>query len=323
MTSGPDRDALVVAGMTWGWTGERGSWGTPESVASLDALTGLEGNWIAIAFAARQATAHSTEIEFGAAPTVTDDEVRWATREAHSRGLSVCLKPVVNCADGTWRAHIGFFDDDVPGEPNWAQWFESYERFILHYAVLAHEEGCDLLCVGCEMVRADSRESEWRSLIAKVRAVYSGPITYNCDKYQEDRLRWWDAVDVMSSSGYYPAGEWPAQLDRIERAVRRADKPFFFMEAGCPSREGSAARPNDWTLVGDPSESEQASYYLEMFWECAQRDWMRGFMLWDWPARLYSRSDASTDTDYCVFAKSAEAVVREEFVRRAGSALSA
>jgi hypothetical protein len=302
-----------VGGMTWGWTGIRGSWGSAAAEASLDELVKLTPNWIGVTFAALQATAVSTEIRFEDAPTVTDDEVRWAICAAHDRGVKVCLKPVVNCADGTWRAFIGFFDWDVPGEPQWNQWFASYERFILHYAAIAEAEGCELFCIGCEMVRSDSREAEWRALIAKVRGVFSGPITYNCDKYQEDRVTWWDAVDVISSSGYYPSGQWEEQLDRIAPVPARFAKPFFFMETGCPSRVGSSARPNDWTLQGAPSGAEQAAFYREMFAACADRPWMQGFMLWDWPARLYPVSDAAENSDYCMFGKPAAEVVRAEY----------
>ena len=303
-------------GMTWGWTGVRATWSTPEAADSMRLMREAGVTWTAVAFGALQATAQSTEIDVDAQPTVTDDEVRWAIREAKSLGMKVCLKPVVNVADGTWRAFIGFFDQAVPGEPSWAEWFASYTRFLLRYAVIAEAEGCELFCIGCEMVQADGREAEWRALIEELRAVYSGPITYNCDKYQEDRLSWWDAVDVISSSGYYPTGTWTEHLDRIGGVVERAGKPFFFMEAGCPSREGSPARPNDWTLEGAPSERAQADYYREMFVACDQREWMRGFMLWDWPAVLYSPDEAASNDDYCVYAKEAEAVVREHYLRR-------
>ena len=63
--------------------------------------------------------------------------------------------------------------------------------------------------------------TQWRELVRQVREVYPGLVTYNCDKYQEDRLTWWDAVDVISSSGYYPTGTWERHLDRIERVVAR------------------------------------------------------------------------------------------------------
>lgn len=300
-------------GMTWGWTGVRGTWTGPAAERSMDELTTLSVDWVAVAFTAQQATAQSTEIPFGDEPTVTDDEVRAAIRAAKQRGWKVCLKPVVDSADGTWRAFIGFFDADVPGEPTWAQWFEQYTEFIVHHARIAAEEGVEMLSVGCEMVRTDGRDAEWRALIAAVREVYPGLVTYNCDKYQEDRLTWWDAVDVISSSGYYPTGTWEKHLDRIETVVERECKPFVFLEAGCPSRDTSPALPNDWALDGAPSGQAQADYLAEMFEACARRPWVQGFFLWDWPAELYAPEDAVSNTDYCMYAKPGADVVRDAY----------
>lgn len=303
-----------ICGMTWGWTGIRGTWRTAEAERSLREMADRLGvNWTAIAFAALQETAQSTKIGFREPPVVTDDEVRQAIRMAKSLGLRVCLKPVVNCKDGTWRAYISFFDEEVPGEPGWSDWFASYTEFMLHYARIAEETGCEMLCIGCEMVQSEKREEEWRKLIGQVRQVYSGLIAYNCDKYQEDRLTWWDAVDVITSSGYYPIGAWEAQLDRIEGVVRRYGKPFFFMEAGCPSRSGAGSAPNDWRQGSGPSEDEQAAFYEEMFNACAGREWVGGFMLWDWPAELYDRSEASGDRGYCIYGKKAEQIVAAHY----------
>ena len=305
-----------VTGMTWGWTGIRGQWATPAAEESLDALAELSVGWNCVTFAALQDKPSSTEIHWQDAPTVTDDEVRWAIRAAKTRGQHVILKPVVNCADGTWRAFIGFFEIDVPGEPGWADWWRSYTAFIVHHAELAEQEGVELFVIGCEMVRADPREAEWRELIRRVREVYHGPITYNCDKYQEDRITWWDAVDVISASGYYPHGAWPAQLDRIEAVVRAHDKPFLFIECGCPSRAGSASRPNDWTFGGAADPHEQADYLAEMFEHAGARDWVGGFVLWDWPAILYARDEALGNRDYCMYGKPGAEVVRDYYAQR-------
>lgn len=302
--------------MTWGWTGIRGTWGGQEAEASMQKMRDTGVNWVAIALGALQETAQSTTIPYQDEPTVTDDEVRWAIRQAKSLGMKVCMKPVVNVANGTWRAHISFFQDEVPGEPSWGEWFASYTEFIVHYAKIAEQEGCEMLCVGCEMVQTDSRDAEWRALIAKVRTVYSGLITYNCDKYQEGRVGWWDAVDIISSSGYYPIDEWEFHLDRIENVLKKWDMPFFFMEGGCPSRVGSSLKPNDWSLPGGPSEEEQERYYKVMFEACSKRDWMRGYMLWDWPAKLYDKKDAAQNSDYCMYGKKAEAVVRNYYNSR-------
>ncbi|WP_150274574.1 glycoside hydrolase family 113 [Paenibacillus tepidiphilus] len=308
-----------VGGVTWGYPGIRGTWATPDAERSMELMQTTTGaNWTAIAFCALQAHPQATDIVYKEHPTVTDEEVRWAIGKAQSLGLKVCLKPIVNCADGTWRAHINFFDKDVPCEPKWSDWFRSYTAFILHYARMAEETGCQMFCVGCELVQTDRRAEEWRTLIAEVRKVYSGIITYNCDKYQEDNVTWWDAVDVISSSGYYPAEDWENQLGRISEAVQAAGKPFFFMEAGCPSRSGSAAIPNDWSLPGEPSEEEQAKFYRAMLESCSRREWVRGFMLWDWPAALYPLETAAGNDDYCMYGKVSAPLIKSFYLAHTG-----
>lgn len=281
----------------------------------MAAMMGVTPNWVVLAYAALQDTAQSTLIRWREAPSLTDDEVRAGVAQAREHGLMVCLKPTVNVADGTWRAHIGFFDQDVTGEPTWDDWFDAYDEYILHHAALAQELGADMFSIGCEMVRADARESRWRSLAARVREIYSGPVTYNCDKYQEDRVTWWDAVDVISSSGYYPAGTWDHHLARIKAVADSHPQEFVFLEAGCPSRAGSPARPNDWGLVGAASESAQAQYLDEMLTAISGADWVRGVALWDWPPELYAPSEAGRNDDYCMFAKQGAEVVARHFSR--------
>lgn len=302
--------------MTWGFPGTRGEWGTPAAAESMRLMAQrLHTNTTCIAFCGWQDTAFSTEVKFRDAPTVTDDEVVWAIREAKSLGQRVVLKPILNVADGTWRAHINFFDVDVPCEPTWSEWFASYTQFIVHYAELAEAEGAEVFCVGCEMVQTDRRADEWRAVVAAVREVYSGVVTYNCDKYQESNVTWWDAVDVISSSGYYPIDDWEAQLDRIEQVVRREGKPFFFMEAGAMSTEGSQHLPNSWALEGAVSQEAQRDWYEAMFAACDRRDGVGGWVLWDWKARLHPLDAAASDPEYALYGKLAESTVAARYGR--------
>nr|WP_241984914.1 hypothetical protein [Cryobacterium adonitolivorans] len=206
--------------------------------------------------------------------------------------------------------------DEVRWAIRWAAWFQSYTAFILHAARLAEEEGAEMLCIGCEMVRADGQDARWRSLITAVREVYSGLVPYNCDTFQEDHVTWWDAVDVITSSGYCPIGSWDEQLNCIETVVTAAGRPFFFMEAGCPSRTGSPAKPNDWALPGVPSGAEQLHYCEDMFAATGRREWMRGFMLWDWPTTLYAAADAAQNDDDCVCGKPAADFLGREYASR-------
>ena len=147
----------------------------------------------------------------------------------------------------------------------------------LRYAKVAEDTKCDMFIAGCEMVMSERREKEWRQLIKDIRSVYSGLVSYNTDKYQEHNVKWWDAVDVISSSGYYPVDNWEEQLDRIEKVVKKFNKPFFFSEMGCMSTEGSKFVPNNWCLDGDSDLEGQKEWYTKMIAACDKRDWVEGY----------------------------------------------
>ena len=301
-----------IKGVTFAPFTRNGLFSSQEAKQSLENLIArTNADFIILVPPALQENAQSETMDYAAEWSVGDDELVSFIEYAHSRGLRVALKPTVNCKNGTWRAHINFFDFDVPCEPKWCNWFRSYTAFQLHYAEIAEKTGCEMFIAGCEMVQTERREEEWRKLIADIRTVYSGLVSYNTDKYQEDHVKWWDAVDVISSSGYYPLGDWENQLDRIEKVVKHFNKPFFFAECGCMSTEGSNAVPNDWNVKGAVDMQGQADWYNEMFSTCAKRDWVEGFALWDWRGFQYTEEESKTDTGYDVYLKPAEKVVSE------------
>ena len=272
-----------IKGINFAPFARRGVLSADETKRSLDAMVEtLSPNLVILAPAAVQQTAQSEQIDLTSPFTMSDEELIATIRRIHSLGLKVAVKPTVNCLNGTWRAHINFFDVDVPCEPKWSNWFASYTAFQTHYARIAEQEGCEMFLPGCEMVMADRRSGEWRALIQTLRGEFSGLISYNCDKYQEDHVTWWDCVDVISSSGYYPTHDWPRQLDRIQQVVERFQKPFFFAELGCMATAGSGLKPNDWSVQGDYAPEEQAAWYEAMFRESLARPFVGGFAFWDW-----------------------------------------
>lgn len=303
-----------IKAITFGPFAMRGNLAEATARHSLDtAINSLDINAILLAPAAMQKNAQAEGINYLSEHTSSDTELRAIIDYAHDKGLCVFLKPTVNCLDGTWRAHINFFDKDVPCEPKWSNWFKSYTDFQLHFAKLAEESGCEMFIPGCEMVNSDRREAEWRKLISDIREVYSGPISYNCDKYQEDNVKWWDAVDYISSSGYYPIDSWDEQLDRIEAVVNKFNKPFFFAECGCMSTTGSSLLPNDWNLPGEMNEREQKEWYETMFSACSKRNFVRGHVLWSWTEKLYSPSEAHSEKFYDIYGKEAMDTISKYF----------
>ncbi|MNK21615.1 hypothetical protein D3C87_398770 [compost metagenome] len=305
-----------IKGFTYGWMARKGDFLKPEAKESLRLLQERTGTThVIFALAALQDTPQSTSIDYTGQHIVDDEELIDMIHYARSLGFKTILKPTVNVKDGTWRAHINFFDLDVPCEPKWRDWFASYTEYQEHYAVIAQATGCEMYIAGCEMVQTERRADEWRQCLAKIREHYHGPVTYNTDKYQEGNVSWWDAVDVISSSGYYPLGDWDNQLDRIEKIIAPFNKPFFFAEAGCPSRTGSSQIPNDWNLEGDVNLKEQADFYMDMFDKTSRRQWVQGFGLWDWRHLLHEEADAVNNDDYSVYGKPAEKIIKEFYIK--------
>lgn len=306
-----------IKGVTFGAFAPAGSFNKKQTYDSLDKLIErTAANFVVLVPNGLQDTPQSQTIDFTSPATVEDEELIRLIDYIHSKGLKCALKPTVNCKNGTWRAHICFFDRDVVCEPKWSIWFDAYSRFQTHFAGIAEQTGCELFIAGCEMVQSEHREAEWRKVISDIRSVYSGPVTYNTDKYQEDNVTWWDCVDAICSSGYYPVDDWEAQLDRIEQVVRKFKKPFFFAEAGCMSTEGSMYVPNDWSIRGPEAAEEQAKWYRTMFDATSKRDFVSGFFIWDWGIRLYPSNEAGKDKGYAVYGKPAEKVISEYYSSR-------
>ena len=94
------------------------------------------------------------------------------------------------------------------------------------------------------------------------RQVYHGLLTYNTDKYQEEMVTWWDALDVISSSGYYPIDKWDENFRRIKAVADAFDKPFFFAECGIPV---------SYTHLTRSLDEEFYNYYYRNDYQCCRR----------------------------------------------------
>ena len=176
---------MFIKGFTYGFDGRRGAYQTEEAALSIERLGALGGDWAALAFVIRQDHYYSTSIRPDYRYTVTDKDVTTAVNRLHAQGLKVCMKPMVNCADGVWRAHIGFPEKDWGEQNEWKEWFDNYTAFLCHYAEIAEETGCEMFCVGCEMLGTEHKEDFWRKAIAAVRQVYHGPLVYNTNHGKE------------------------------------------------------------------------------------------------------------------------------------------
>lgn len=135
-----------ICGVTFAPFASAGSFSQERARQSLRTMKeNTNANFIILAPNGLQETPQSEEICYTSAATMTDDELKSMIEYAQSLGLRVALKPTANCKNGTWRAHINFFDEDVPCEPKWGNWFASYMDFQSHYARISRR--WDVRCI--------------------------------------------------------------------------------------------------------------------------------------------------------------------------------
>ncbi len=319
---------MNIKGYTYGYMARKGLYGSEAARRSQDALMDLGINWVCLAVPIQQATFSSTEILFDFRHNVTDKEVTKLIERFHERGIKVCLKPMINCKDGTWRALINFPDSTMMEEDiYWSKWFESYTAFLTHYAEIAQDTGCEMFCVGCEMSSTERKEAYWRKTIAAVRECYDGPLVYNTNHGDEEKAKWYDALDYIGTSAYYRVAKHPgATKDEMVEAWKpiakklsdishRMNKKIIFMEIGCRSAAGCAQMPWDFTHREFPrSEEEQANFYescLEVF---SKEDWFEGVFWWDWGTVIYeTQEQAAKDTGFNIYMKQAAQVLQRYY----------
>ncbi|MCL1903560.1 MAG: glycosyl hydrolase family 53 [Oscillospiraceae bacterium] len=320
---------MEIKGFTYGYAARRGDYRSPEAIKSQDLLYQLGNNWVCLAVLNYQKAFYSTEIPFDYSRTPTDRDIAFAIDKAHSKGVKVCLKPMLNSDDHMWRAHIGFPDLSM-GEKDvyWGEWFKSYSAFLLHYAELAEELGAEMLCIGCEMLATEHKEDYWRELIAKIRRVFSGKVVYNTNHGKEDTVPWFDELDYIGTSAYYPVGEksaekaamtaeWEKVRDRINGIADKMNKRYIFMEIGCRSAKGCAGMPWDFAHREFPvSEEEQADFYESCLDVFMKEPRFEGVFWWDWSTFIYdTREEAKKDIGFNIHLKKAEEVLKRKYAQ--------
>ena len=310
-------------GYTWGFFAGEGTYRTEAAERSMERLASNGLDWICIPVNCVQETFHSLNIFPMFGRTQSDEDVEFAVKKARSLGLKVCLKPMVDCLDGIWRARI-----DFPRDTNTfyiERWFESYTRFMVHYAKLAERLGCEMLCTGCEMAGMDKNGDYCMKMIEQVRSVYHGLLMHNINHGDELRFSWLGAVDIIGISAYYPVTtpddnsielmrqRWGKVVETLEKAHEKYDRPIMFAEVGVRNEHGCTMYP--WDFHDRPEqpcdEQEQADFYqsaMEATWD---KPWFSGYFWWDWKAVIGPEDKVHENRDFTVYGKQAEKILKE------------
>jgi hypothetical protein len=220
--------------------------------------------------------------------TVRAARLERAIRIARSLGLRVVLRPYVDLLNRGWRGSAHPRD--------LTQWWRDYRRFVLRHARVAQRTGVSMYVVGTEMKSQSARSSRWRALVGAVRARFRGAVTYEANWDEFEAVDWWDAVDVIDVSGYFPLASapgasvqqlraaWAGPRKRLRAVARRFRRPVMLGEVGFTTSPATAVQPWNVELGGPVDLSAQARAYEATFRAWAGVPWFRGFHWWFVPA---------------------------------------
>jgi hypothetical protein len=256
----------------------------------LDEMEAVGASHAAIVVPWYLKTSRSTQILKHPRFTVPMHTVVRTIRDARKRGLKIFLFPILRVedkSDGGWRGTLSPTNED--------EFFANYEEFILRFARLAEKMKVSLLSIGSELSTMDLKAERWREIIAAVRAVYGGELTYsaNWDHYQE--VTFFDSLDYAGVTGYFELAEegddpsveelihaWRDVHRRLMRWQHRVGRPLLLTEVGYLSQKNSAAWP--WKEGADePLDLEIQRRCYEAFrrvWNGEAR--LAGAYFWNW-----------------------------------------
>lgn len=306
-------------------------YGTDASAEALDELVANGCTWVSITPFGRIWGLQSAQIQldFEAPFERNREAIRGVISQAHARGLRVFLVPHLWVETGGWRGEIN------PGsDARWAQWFQSYTRFVTTWARVAEETHTELLSIGVEMKSSSATHArEWFAVIDAVRRQYRGLLTYSANWDEEPQVPFWDRLDLVGINAFYPLAEREgADLEALRAGARsraerlgqwavRTGRPVLFTEYGYTARPDPAVRPWEWPEdLGQVrvDAHAQATAYRALLEGFVGNPWFAGAFVW----RYYANPmDASQEAPwgFSPRGREAETVMREVYALRWGA----
>jgi hypothetical protein len=236
----------------------------------LDQLVDDDVNSLSLAFPVYTDGLRSNAVHAGR-DTPTDASLTALVHQARARGFTVMLRPLLDEASilPNWRGEI------QPTSPS--AWFASYGAMIVSYARMAQQEGVESLGVGSELNSMEPNVDGWRNLIAQVRQVYRGEITYSVNwatSAASFRTGFWSQLDFLSVDAYFPldrtperatvaqmAADWQRWYDLLKKVDQPFGKPIVFTEVGVAPKTGAHRKPWNREAGTQLDMEEQRAYY--------------------------------------------------------------
>jgi len=200
----------------------------------------------------------------------------------------------------------------------------------MSFVDVAIEQDIEMICVGTEYrIAVQKREAFWRQLIKDIRARYKGLLTYSANWDSYGKVPFWDALDYVGISGYFPLSDmntppvmlltyrWKKPIKKLRKFSNKVGKQILFTEYGYLSVDGAAGKT--WELEHNVksrviNEQAQANGYEAFFKALASEDFWAGGFLWKWFPEGKGH-EGYPERDYTPQGKKAEKIITDWHAR--------
>ncbi len=266
-------------------------YGSDECRKQLDALREMGCNWISITGFAYMPDVNSPGLRFGGDRSMRENDFAQTVKDAHDRQIKVMIKPHL------WSRQFGEgkspTDVKMSSEADWDAWFDAYGRYVVQQAKMAQDAGADGFCVGVELQGTSTQTARWKALIADVRKVFKGELTYAAAFEEWHQIEFWGDLDCVGINAYFKLADvespdeatirsgWDNVYARLDVFAQRIGKPICFTEIGYTACVKAAQQPWSWDMTrADPDL--QARLYRIALAEASKREYVKGVFVWKW-----------------------------------------
>jgi hypothetical protein len=307
---------------------EPGRYGTEAFRKSVKYLKNLGANSIAVIPYARLIRYDIPSIIFDTGAGYPRAATVKAIKIAKEEGMRVVLKPHLWMANrtenkGYWTGTVKFDDE------GWKEYLSRYRHMVLELATMARDGGADILVIGTENKSTTKNFPDYmKKLIADVRVIYGGEITYAANHDEFQRIKFWQDLDYIGIDAYFqltdlenPTVEeivesWQWAKEEVEAAVKaNPGKRVLFLEAGYKPRPFALKAPWEWRAEGEENQEIQANGYEALFQVYWNQDWFAGVYWWKYFSDVENPASESTREQFNPLQKKAEAVIKKYYTQ--------
>jgi ppGpp synthetase/RelA/SpoT-type nucleotidyltranferase len=211
--------------------------------------------------------------------------------ELRKENIKIMLKPQIWVWHGEFTGYI-----DMQNEAEWNTFEASYSKFILEYAQLAKDLNVDIFCIGTELgTFVEKRPEYWKTVIAKIKKIYKGKLTYAANWDEFKRTPFWNVLDFIGVDAYFPVSDsktptveaclkgWQPHKAILKNLSETNNTPVLFTEFGYRSADFTAKTP--WESdrrqgeVNLEAQVNATQALFETFWN---ENWFAGGFIWKW-----------------------------------------